>query len=226
MDKINPVLLWDIDGTLLSNDVVNTNKHLKATNHVLKLKLSTLEKSSGMTDLQIIERLYGRERNSKNKKKFDQILVELDKISEVEIKVNPPTLNINIEEVIIELNNLNYKNGIVTGNTDKRCKIKLISAGIYDLFEKELIFSGSNFNNRDNLVKFSQGEINRLGYSKIIIVGDTPLDVIAAKKNMIKVVAVATGKYTIEDLNSFQPDLTIINLKKDYEIFMNFVKSN
>ena len=47
----------------------------------------------------------------------------------------------------------------------------------------------------------------------------------AAKKSSIKVIAVATGKYSMQELNLFQPDLTIKNFKTHYVSFMNYIKS-
>ena len=87
------------------------------------------------------------------------------------------------------------------------------------------MFSGGNFNNRDDLVKSSIKKTNRLGYSKIVIIGDTPLDINAAKKSFIKVIAVATGKYSMQELDAFQPDLAIKNFKTDYATFMKYIKS-
>ena len=207
------------------NDVVDSNKHRTATSNILKTKLSNKEKLSGMTDLQIVEGFSGQTSNIKNREKFDQILLELDRISEDEIKKQPVKLNKNIKKVLIDLKSESYVNGVITGNTETRCKLKLVSAKIYELFDKELIFSGGDFNNRDDLVKSSIKKTNQLGYSKIVIIGDTPLDINAAKKSSIKVIAVATGKYSMQELNLFQPDLTIKNFKTHYVSFMNYIKS-
>ncbi len=44
------------------------------------------------------------------------------------------------------------------------------------------------------------------------VVGDTPKDISAARQAGAKVVAVATGGFSVDDLRAYQPDATIADL--------------
>jgi phosphoglycolate phosphatase-like HAD superfamily hydrolase len=63
------------------------------------------------------------------------------------------------------------------------------------------------------------------GYSNSFIVGDTPRDISVAKKYDLKVVAVSTGAFSLEELEKFAPNLLIRNLEDDLEILLNFIIS-
>ena len=48
--------------------------------------------------------------------------------------------------------------------------------------------------------------------SEVWLIGDTPQDIEAAKKSGVRVAAVATGPYSLEDLGSLRPDLLFPDL--------------
>jgi len=43
-------------------------------------------------------------------------------------------------------------------------------------------------------------------------VGDTPRDIEAARANFLSVIAVATGKYTFDELLKYQPEVCVSSL--------------
>ncbi|MBI2144517.1 HAD family hydrolase [Candidatus Woesearchaeota archaeon] len=50
-------------------------------------------------------------------------------------------------------------------------------------------------------------------FEKTVVIGDAPFDVHAARKNNAVAVAVATGRYSLEELKSEKPDLALRSLK-------------
>ena len=49
--------------------------------------------------------------------------------------------------------------------------------------------------------------------AKICVVGDTPRDIDAARANFLSVIAVATGKYSFDELLSYRPEACVSSLK-------------
>jgi phosphoglycolate phosphatase-like HAD superfamily hydrolase len=45
------------------------------------------------------------------------------------------------------------------------------------------------------------------------VVGDTPRDIEAARANFLSVIAVATGKYSFDELLRYQPEACVSSLK-------------
>ena len=57
----------------------------------------------------------------------------------------------------------------------------------------------------------------------IVIVGDTPLDIQAGRAAGLLVVAVATGKFSVMDLEPFEPDLLIPDLVSGLPALLEFL---
>ncbi len=53
-----------------------------------------------------------------------------------------------------------------------------------------------------------------ISYETCLVIGDSPHDVIAAKKAGMKIIAVLTGKHSFEEVQKEQPDLLISSLKE------------
>ena len=49
--------------------------------------------------------------------------------------------------------------------------------------------------------------------SQLIIIGDTPRDIAAARQGGTRVLSVATGAYTLEQLKAEHPDATVTTLE-------------
>jgi len=99
--------------------------------------------------------------------------------------------------------------GVATGNLERIGKCKLDSAGLLELFD----FAGwsDGFEQRADVFRHAMEEA-RIAVGRdagVVVVGDTPIDVRAAKLNGLPVIAVATGVYSIDDLLAESPDLCI-----------------
>jgi phosphoglycolate phosphatase-like HAD superfamily hydrolase len=99
--------------------------------------------------------------------------------------------------------------GVATGNLERIGKIKLASASLLDLFD----FYGwsDSFEYRADVFR---GAVNKARLhvgsdAALLVIGDTPADVRAARENSLPVIAVATGIYSFEQLQAAEPDLCI-----------------
>lgn len=105
---------------------------------------------------------------------------------------------------------------LLTGNVEKLAEAKLRVAGIWDYFKSRGAF-GSDDEERNHLPAIAADRINaHLGQSltpdKFIIVGDTPRDIYCARHFGARVLAVASGAHTVEQLQQLSPDAVLPDL--------------
>ena len=105
--------------------------------------------------------------------------------------------------------------GLVTGNLTRIGWKKLERAGLKDHFRFGAFAELAN--DRAGLVRIAVREARREGWiergSPITLVGDHENDILAAKANGIRSIAVATGISTAEELALIAPDLLLPDLR-------------
>jgi phosphoglycolate phosphatase len=114
-----------------------------------------------------------------------------------------------VRSVLEHLTARGAKLGVATGNLEEIGKRKLDAAQILDMFH----FGGWSdaFEHRSDVFR-AAGEIARShvgSAAAILVVGDTPADVQAARMNGFQVIAVASGIYKLEELQAERPELCI-----------------
>jgi phosphoglycolate phosphatase-like HAD superfamily hydrolase len=109
--------------------------------------------------------------------------------------------------------------GLVTGNLEPIAWGKLESIHIDHYFK--LGGFGSDNINRTELVKTAikkaRNDYNFNGTT--FVIGDTPRDIKAGFEANAKTIAVATGTYSVEELENYNPDFVFLDLKEKEEIF-------
>jgi phosphoglycolate phosphatase len=102
--------------------------------------------------------------------------------------------------------------GVATGNLEVIGWIKVEEAGLRQWFR----FGGfsDHFPIRAELIGQAANKARELagGGASICVVGDTPKDIEAARANFLSVIAVATGKYSFDELLAFQPEACATSL--------------
>jgi phosphoglycolate phosphatase-like HAD superfamily hydrolase len=219
------VLLWDIDGTLLCIENSKLDKHTRAMNNILKSNCVGISDTSGMTDLQIIEESANENSIILNEKEVGAILQNLEMLSSIEIEDFPLVENLNITQTLEATSSMNFTNGLLTGNSMNRAIRKIESAGLTKFFDFSLSYFGDKAQNRIGLVQSCITSIGQENIKKIVIIGDSPRDIEAAKEFGIRVIAVATGKYSYQELFNFTPSLLLKDLKTDFDIFINYLEN-
>jgi phosphoglycolate phosphatase len=99
--------------------------------------------------------------------------------------------------------------GLLTGNIEPGARVKLRSTGLWPLFRVGAF--GSDDADRRRLPAVArQRTRDTLGhdipFDRVTIIGDTPLDVDCARAAGASAVAVATGRYTGDELSACHPD--------------------
>ncbi len=109
-----------------------------------------------------------------------------------------------------------FVTSLLTGNVEKLAEAKLRLVHIWDYFESRGAF-GSDAIERDHLPAIAAARVSeQLGVplppEKFVIVGDTPRDVSCARHFGARVVAVASGFHSAEQLARLKPDAVLPNL--------------
>jgi phosphoglycolate phosphatase-like HAD superfamily hydrolase len=105
--------------------------------------------------------------------------------------------------------------GVLTGNARAVAHVKLASAGILDYFPIGAF--GDTARERHHLVQAAWAEAaahfgHTFSAAQTVLIGDTPRDIAAAHENHARVVAVATGRYTVADLTAHHPEAVFPDL--------------
>ncbi len=106
---------------------------------------------------------------------------------------------------------------LLTGNIEPNAHVKLSAFGIDELLDMEIGGYGSDHGVRAELVGIAR-EKTRAKHGvdvppeRITLIGDTPLDIEAAHANGARALAVATGPYTVEELEQAGPEAALENL--------------
>ena len=107
--------------------------------------------------------------------------------------------------------------GLLTGNIRLGSEIKLRHFNLWEVFETGAF--GDDHEDRNQIAAIARQRGSRrlneeLCGRQVLVVGDTPHDVRCGKHIGAKVLAVATGGATLEELKPQSPDWTVPDLKR------------
>jgi phosphoglycolate phosphatase-like HAD superfamily hydrolase len=208
------LILFDIDGTLLKGkSKIHFNAFIEAFRKIFKMDANPDEiDHAGKTDKRIILELsekYGIPRDIvlSRLKEIYKIMIDFYKKNvDLDIGIKP---NDNVEKLLSILKKKGYILGLLTGNLETIARTKI---GKFDL-NKYFSFGsfGEISENRSKLLEnaIEQAESKfKINLSKedIFVIGDTRFDVECGKHVGVKIIVVATGKYSVEELKKYNPD--------------------
>lgn len=105
--------------------------------------------------------------------------------------------------------------GVLTGNLERTARMKLELFGLNDYFPIGAF--GSDCADRNRLGPIAQERARRhygCDFSEVWFIGDTHHDILAARASNARVLAVATGSYTVAALQEFCPDYCLEHLEE------------
>lgn len=117
--------------------------------------------------------------------------------------------------------------GLLTGNIEATAILKLAAAGIDPALFRVGVY-GSQHIDRDHLPALAMRQASQLTQflfsgENTVIIGDTPLDIQCARAGNTKVIAVATGRYSINTLHQYKPDILLHNLTDTTAVLQTLV---
>jgi len=225
---VSKLILWDIDGTLLSVDYLGKEVFERALYQAYGLTPSGTVRMSGKTDPQIIKEYFDmmqipeKDYVSMTDEVLAYLEIELAKAEEEIRKVGSLK-----ENVVNMLQYLSVDDDIIqtvlTGNIIRNAKLKLEIFSLLQYIDFDCGAFGSDNIDRTKLVDVALGRVyEKHGISPnpkdTWIIGDSPNDLACAKASGIGCILVATGRFEFEELSTLGADLVCHNLE-DKEIF-------
>lgn len=213
-----PLLIWDIDGTLLEPRGVGR----LALNQAFA-ELSGMEQAfdhmdfAGATDHDLlVQATRDFTGDIKPDVFFSLYLYHLDRVLDSSpLKPLPGVI-----ELILRLSQAGWPMTLGTGNIRHGAYLKLNKAGISHYFP------GGGF----SLPTITRAHILRMAHASVdesrpaIVIGDTRRDIQAAHQTGLPIIAVATGRFTREDLKRAGADQILDNLQ-NFDHFLTAMRN-
>lgn len=221
---VTGVILWDIDGTLVQVTPSRQDKHRAAAETVLGRSIDPPDSWTGRTDAEILRGLTESAGVAADGAARAAMIEELDRLTYLELESLPVSPAPGVIPAMQAAAERGWVNGLATGNSVSRSRAKLASAGLDSLIDWRHGHFGDSAGDRLELVRASSDSTARLAPGRpIVVVGDTPLDVLAAHGAGLTIVAVATGAYDAATLLKTTPDLLVGNLVTGRDAFVDFL---
>jgi phosphoglycolate phosphatase len=214
------LVLFDIDGTLISTGGAGE----RAFARVLATQFGLLNGTrhvtfAGRTDPSIVQDIFlhhGIEATPANFEKFFEAYVFfLDHF----LPQLPGSLLPGVRDWLGRLRALPHPPllGLLTGNIRLGAEIKLRHFGLWDQFATGG-FGDDNIDRNHIAARARQRGEDLLAAplqdQEVLVIGDTPLDIACARHIGARVLAVATGRHTVAQLQSHHPDWAVPDLRQ------------
>lgn len=222
------ILFWDIDGTLLQVGKAGLYAFDHAVQEIYGRTIDYRQiKTSGMTDSyiakQIIELISSQTATAED---IDRLTTRYEQLLADYLADHPGRILNGAYEMITSLHeHSDIVQLILTGNSRHGAKVKLSYHGLDPFFDFDHSAFGDGCFDR-NEISAKAKQIVRDVYpsvtsDNIYVIGDTPNDVRCGKSINARTIAVASGRFTYEELTHSAPWWTIESLPTPQE----FVKA-
>ncbi len=213
-----PLLLFDIDGTLLLSDGVGRRTIREALTEIVGRPVtSDTVAFSGRTDPAIMRDVLMESGCSLEEANelLPQCLEAFAAIFCERVEERHMTVLPGVHELLDTVaSRYGLPLGLVTGNLDVTAEAKLRAAGLEGYFSFGAY--GSDHENRNLLPGVAMQRSEAHGHTpaaeRTVVIGDTEHDISCSRYAGVSVVAVATGKIPYDVLEAHQPDLLLEDL--------------
>jgi phosphoglycolate phosphatase len=228
------LVLFDIDGTLLSSEGIGRTAMRRALGSIFGSPGNPAYRYDGKTDRQIVRDVMRLEGHSD-----EYIDSQMEKLIETYLeglRENAKSGNFNVrplEGVAELLDALEPRKdvvlGLLTGNVEPGARTKLTAAGINpDRFHINAF--GSDSEHRPELPAIAQRRASeRLGLDiergRMVVIGDTPADIACGRSLGAKAIGIASGHYTVEQLQEHDPYAVFPSLANTQQVLESIVNA-
>jgi phosphoglycolate phosphatase-like HAD superfamily hydrolase len=229
------LVLWDVDGTLISDPRGMRMFFEDAAERLLgRSGIAPPERINGSTDYEILRKLLIREGFAP----ADAALLVPSALHELEALTARPEVIRNdafllpgVAEAIRALDDAGAIQSYVTGNSRTRAWAKLAAFDLHRHLDMRCGGFGDQTGARFELVDEARrragllyhGRDDAIDLKHTFVVGDTIHDISAARNAGARSIAIATGVYALEELREHEPDLLIADLEGGLEDLRAFV---
>jgi phosphoglycolate phosphatase len=222
--------LFDIDGTLVSTNGMAGKLMLRALQEEVGRPIRyELKVFVGSTDRMILRKFI-----EMSEIQIDDIEVTIDRVLNrylrfLDEKMNSPNL-VKILPGVKELLNRLAKDsrislGLVTGNIKDGAFVKLRLANLNGFFPIGAFGDDNADRNKLPGIALQRAEVfynSQFSRDNVWIIGDSPKDILCAKANQLRSLAVASGWHSMDELLSHEPDILLNNLSETANVIRVF----
>jgi phosphoglycolate phosphatase-like HAD superfamily hydrolase len=226
------LVLFDIDGTLLNSQGMGRASMQHALKEVFGSPGNPSYRYDGKTDKQIVRdtmRLEGHSDDHIDSRMDQLIALYLEGLrvgaKSGKFSVRPLPGVVEILDALEERDDVVL--GLLTGNIEPGARIKLTAAGINpDRFRVNAF--GSDHEHRPELPAIAQRRASEtLGLSiageRLVVIGDTPADIECGRSLGARSIGVASGHYTVEQLQTHNPYAAIPSLADTEQVLVTIL---
>ncbi|MEU9401330.1 HAD hydrolase-like protein [Streptomyces sp. NPDC048242] len=208
-----PLVLWDIDHTLIDTRGVGRNLSSSAFEEVTGQPMRKQAKIDGITEAVIFRetaKLHGLTTNRQDFERFAQALTDQHVQRAGELRERGHALP-GAAAALDALAAAGVEQTVVTGNVLGVAEIKLAVFGL----DTHILWSvgayGEDADLRPDLVRLSLSRAS-ITAEDAVLIGDTPADVEGGLKTGVRVIGVATGRSTADDLRAAGAPVVLADL--------------
>lgn len=204
------VVLWDIDHTLIESRGVGREIYERVFPTVTGRPLRELATVHGRTELDIIHNTLELHDIEPTEQAVHQLATALAggyRAALHELITRGRVLPGVWQSLDVLAAEPGLHQSVLTGNTAEVARIKVEAFGLDRYLDLSIGAYGDDHRDRAELVTIARKRAaHQLGTpipaTQVVLIGDTPSDVDAALTAGAQIIAVATGKYTVEDLRT------------------------
>lgn len=210
------ILFWDIDGTLIKTSKSGIYAFAQATSEIWKQEVDFDKvEAAGMTDnyiaAQIIEIITGRPATAQE---VAELTRRYEELLPAQLYARGGRIMPHVREILDYLEDQDeFLCLLLTGNSRTGSEIKLKYFELDHYFNFEMSAFCDMYYKRVDIAKCAAAAVAKLrenvDMSKVYVIGDTPNDIDCGKSIGAYTIAVATGRYTVDQLAACSPWWTV-----------------
>ena len=205
------IFFWDIDGTLVRTSKSGIYAFAQATRELWKhnVNFDSIE-AAGMTDnyiaAQIIAQAAGR---SATEEEISALVRRYEQLLPAELCSRGGRIMPSVKEILEELDGRrDCMQLLLTGNSRTGAEVKLKYFELDHYFDFDHSAFCDVHQERISIARCGEAAVKALRGEEndtVFIIGDTPHDIACGKAIGARTVAVATGRYTLQELKQHEP---------------------
>jgi phosphoglycolate phosphatase len=217
MTKSKRLLLFDIDGTLIHSGGAGVRALKSAFKERFGIDddLRDIE-IAGMTDSGIVVSILNKHKIPATNENVSAFLDSYVHFLSLELPQRKGTLLPGVLELLERLKSRPHLVlALLTGNVSRGAQLKLEHYGVWHFFEFGAFADDHRDRNRLGLFARARAKEKHgceFSSSEIDVIGDTPRDIACGKALGARSVAVATGRWSRDELAKYDPDFLINDL--------------
>ena len=227
------LVLWDVDGTLVESARIGRDAFFEAFEAVTGAPPSEMVPFAGRTDLEIaldMLRAAGIDADDPLLERFHEELVVAMAGRTDDLRARGRAMPGAAEALERLAREALVIQSLLTGNVERNALVKLAAFGL----DRHIDFAsgayGSDHHRRGELVAIARDRASRrhgmtVGEGDAVLVGDTPLDVAAAREGGARAVGVATGPFDEGELRDAGADAVLADLRDTDEVLAVLLRS-